>query len=471
MNPLHWSKKKQSKETGDRKRVIEKGTVPKSHASQLQERLALFSGLSDKEVNTLYSLSSIRKLSGDEVLIREGDVDPTVYVILEGKIKLVRNIPGGQEEIAVVGKGAWIGDFGLSGRTAHSNSAVSAGSSGVMALNREILGSLEHRTQLFFYKRLNSLTASKLSQLEEREGAIQQRNWKLVDSLIAWRAGSSLDYGKSETILGIVKKIPRLPLFINRLSAKLMDDESSAQEVADLIKEDPSLVADVLKTVNSPYYGFQQKVSDINSAVLFLGFQELYRIVVAEGVRRAMPSTPEFKTLHSQAVAISHIAFSLSKTMQVGVPVQMATIGLLHNIGRAVVALLKKKNPGLSIVIDAIDHTQMGALLLKEWNLPDGIWKTVGYQAYPEFAPPSKIPSEVLEPAAILYMAGRCFEVFNRKPESEMPLIFFDEYRRILNCRKAFLLDFAAKYALPELQRKRKNLPVFLGELVDRFQQ
>ena len=87
-------------------------------------------------------------------------------------------------------------------------------------------------------------------------------------------------------------------------------------------------MADVLKSINSSYYGLRKKVSDIKNAVLLLGFQELYQLVMSEGLRRTMPDTPDFRALHSEALVISYIAFSLSISSQVGIPVQMATIGM-----------------------------------------------------------------------------------------------------------------------------------------------
>ena len=54
----------------------------------LDARLAFFRGLDKKQIKTLYDLSTIKKLQPGDTLFKEGDIDRTLNVILNGKIKV-----------------------------------------------------------------------------------------------------------------------------------------------------------------------------------------------------------------------------------------------------------------------------------------------------------------------------------------------------------------------------------------------
>jgi len=47
-----------------------------------------------------------------------------------------------------------------------------------------------------------------------------------------------------------------------------------------IIEADVMLTANILKTINSPYYGFKSKISSISQAVTLLGTQQMYSLVI-----------------------------------------------------------------------------------------------------------------------------------------------------------------------------------------------
>ncbi|MCX7934536.1 MAG: HDOD domain-containing protein, partial [Planctomycetota bacterium] len=81
-----------------------------------------------------------------------------------------------------------------------------------------------------------------------------------------------------------LRGLPSLPVFVHKILAALQDEESSAKEVAAIAQEDPSLVAQILKTVNSAQYGLPKRVDDFQRAVALLGSDEVRRIVLAIGL-------------------------------------------------------------------------------------------------------------------------------------------------------------------------------------------
>lgn len=435
--------------------------MKKSVEKNSNERPAQFNGVSEKEINTLYGLASIKKLQPGDILIKKGDIDLTFYVILSGKIRIGK---GGR----LLHPGDWVGGIDFVRQVPFTASAIAAEPSSVMAVNGKTLDALEAKTQLFFFKHLNNLVIEEISRLEGKQKKLVDKNIKLMKDIYRERTKCIADLQQHEIIQNVLKKVPKLPVFATTLANDLMGDRISSKEVSEQITKDPSLVGIVLKTINSAYYGFQKKISDIHHATVLLGFNQLYQLILAEGVRRTMPDIPSFHELHSHCVAMSHISFALSQETRIGKPVQLATIGLMHNLGQIVILLLKKQNPKLAIYIDSIDRAQIGGLLLKSWNLPDVVWKSIEFQFFPEFSLPNNIPEEIRNNVTILYISHLCYEIYQGKSEKELPTTFLDEYKQLLSLQKYSLADIANKHVLPNLDKNVKSLPLPLRQLIEK---
>ncbi|MBU4001936.1 MAG: HDOD domain-containing protein [Proteobacteria bacterium] len=425
---------------------------------------ALFSGLSEKQINQLYSTAIIKKMNREEFLFQKGDKPDNLYIIMEGWLEMMGESKGTPSRVHA-GSVAGLNDFFH--ESTYTESAKAMEPSVIMILSKTAMAILEDPIRAFIYEKIIRNNAAEMIRLKTKSRVFENKVSSLAKSLYSAKTAGVFNYSESDLILNIIKKIPKLPAYTHTLSSRLLDENVSSKEVVDLIKQDPALVADVLKSVNSSYYGLEQKVSDMNSAVLLLGFQSLYQLVVSEGIRRTMPDTADFREIHAQALALSYISFSLSMTAKVGVPVQISTIGLLHNLGESVVSLLKQRNPNLMVFIDALDRPSLGAFLLDGWNFPAIISKTVKYQNFPEFSEPSEIPEDVLQSVAILYISRICYDKLKGVPDQDLPLLYFDEYRNLLKLKDLSLEDITRNNILVDLKKKRDTLPLSLKELIN----
>jgi hypothetical protein len=140
----------------------------------------------------------------------------------------------------------------------------------------------------------------------------------------------------------------------------------------------------------------------------------------------------------------------------------------LHDLGLGVTQLLKDQNPNLAFLLDTLDSAQVGSLLLKAWNLPDIAWQTVEFHSFPEFAPLSKIPEEVLTNVAFLYLAHLCYGLLQGKKEQDLPTTFLEDYKRQLTWEKLSLTAIIRQHLLPGLKKKFNSLPAsFRNVLTD----
>ncbi len=430
----------------------------------------IFKGLNPKALTELYQMATIRKLAPAEVFIKEGETDQALYIVLRGELKVVRYRESRREEIATLKTGDWVGDFTFMRKIPRSASVIAKIHSDVMVIDHPTLDQLSDRTQLFFFKRLNALDVQRINNLVNQQKAQRSIRRQLMQELYRSRAHKTEDYTESEIVSNIIQKVPRLPAYAQSMATKLLENKISTSEVAEIIKNDPSLAGTVMKTINSPFYGFKQKIPDINHAVVLLGFNEIYKMIMAESVRQTLPITDEFQTLYFHSVAISNIAFAVSEVLKVSKPAWMATIGLLHDLGKSVILLLRQQNPKLKMLIDFLDGAKLGALLLREWNLPSSVWQSVEFQSYPEFSMHANIPEGVHESVSLIYLSHLICDTLQGATEDQLPMAFFSSYKHFLNWEDLALSEFMVQKALPEMFRKIDVYPQSMKRLLLDYQ-
>ncbi len=426
------------------------------------EQKVTINGFNEKDTWTLYKTAKIKKLQPDETLIRQGDTVKDLYIILKGKMAAFNN----SNTPMLLNNGGWINASGFIKQTPSRISVRAVEPSSIMILNENIINSLDANIQKLFYKHLNKIIVNDLNRCELIAKEYAETNIRLIKDIYQKCTKGNADLKKSELIQNILKKIPKLPAFAINLVNDLMNKNISFDKISEQIAKDPSLTSIILKRVNSSFYGFHKKISDIHHATVLLGINQLYQLLIAEGIRTTMPDHPSFKEIHLNCVSISHIAFTLSMKTNIAKPVELSTIGLLHNLGQIVILLLKQQNPGIATLIDKLDMAQVGGLLLESWNIPDTIWTTIKYQCFPEFSLPNNIPEDIRNNVALIYMSRICYEIFSGRPKQELPTTFIKQYLRILGLEKYSPDKIAFNIIRPALETKAKVLPVHLKKLI-----
>jgi HD-like signal output (HDOD) protein len=322
---------------------------------------------------------------------------------------------------------------------------------------------VETRTAIL--KALHDAVYTRLESLKQQYEAAQLRETALTNCLEKYRKPLE-KYEQSEIITNIIHNIPRLPLHITHLIELLASDKASAKEVAALAKQDPSLVVDILKTINSPRYNLPREITDVSYAITYLGFNEVYQIAVSRGLMKLIPDSNEFKEVYFHSVFLSYVGAELCQSYDKSQAALLSTIGLLHDIGKTVALLLGKQNPKWSVFIEMLDSAKLGAMLLKQWNIPNRVCRTIEYQAYPTFCHPAKIPSDMRINIALLYVAhvaGDCLHK-GSAPPFEHP--YLSDYLRLLKFDHPGIEEVAKSCILPGLTAKFNLLPDSVRKLI-----
>ena len=108
--------------------------------------------IDEKECGILSGAFELKKLSADEVLLREGEQDDSLYIIIDGDIIATRDAGGGDYVILNhLKSGAIAGAMGFIDGSSHSATLRANKDSHVLALHRDVLeGMIDTHPQLVY---------------------------------------------------------------------------------------------------------------------------------------------------------------------------------------------------------------------------------------------------------------------------------------------------------------------------------
>lgn len=209
---------------------------------------------------------------------------------------------------------------------------------------------------------------------------------------------------RRQEILDSLDRVEKMPTAVQRAITLLNDPEADMGELARVIEHDPGLTSNILRMANSSYFGGVRTITTVREAVVRLGAQHVFKLVMALGVApqarkevRGFGLEPGKLLLHSIAVALA--AEELGRQLSLRAPEHTFTAGLLSNLGKIVLGTFLEidAQPILKLVNEegipfeqaerqvlGIDHAEVGAALLKLWGLPAPIVTVVRHHLTPD---------------------------------------------------------------------------------------
>lgn len=201
----------------------------------------------------------------------------------------------------------------------------------------------------------------------------------------------------------IQTEVPTDSAMIGEVIKIIYSPKSSANDLAQIIECDPPLTAKVLKAANSAYYGQGTTINSIRRAVVTLGFDTIKELVSMVTMSEFFSKTDHKSGIDRQglwihSVAVAKTAQIISNRMFIGRADVAYTVGLLHDIGKIVLALLFPEHYKRVLSLAAskkcriilaerrllnTDHCMVGKVLCELWNLPEDITNAVFYHNDP----------------------------------------------------------------------------------------
>ena len=183
------------------------------------------------------------------------------------------------------------------------------------------------------------------------------------------------------------KNLPTIPTVLAKI-LQLVDQESaSGRELVDVIERDQALTGKMLRLANSAFFGQSRRVATIPRAVVLLGFSTVRNLALGVKVWDSLSTgiaRPRIEELGDHALGVAVATKLISARLRAGDPDEGFTAGLLHDVGRLVLAMKFREHywdaieaAGEDVSPDAIetsafgiDHAEVGSWLLEAWSLP-----------------------------------------------------------------------------------------------------
>jgi putative nucleotidyltransferase with HDIG domain len=243
-----------------------------------------------------------------------------------------------------------------------------------------------------------------------------------------------------------IAAMPSLPTSVFKAMELCNNPQVSPADINQIISLDPVLTGQVLKLLNSAYYGLSQPVTSLVRAIIMLGMNTVKNIILSSTVIRAFAGRKVSLGLnmegfwrHSLCVGVSSKLLARERGIDPCLREEYFTAGLLHDIGKIPLACIRAKEYLLSISAAdmkrislyraenstlGLNHCTVGAMIVDSWKLTGAVGDTIIYHhQYPEESPCRDILFNV---AAANYFAVSSEIGFSgdRWPEEIPPLVW-----------------------------------------------
>lgn len=184
---------------------------------------------------------------------------------------------------------------------------------------------------------------------------------------------------------------------ISTVARKVLDlissDSTTSAVLGEALSKDQSLAAHILKIANSAFYNLSREITNLPMAVSVLGLRNLrdqVMVATARGSYKRFGITEKMLWTHSVASGIGSRLIARRFFPQL---VEDAFIcGLLHDVGKVILnnecpeefseVMMLTYNEGLTYVqaetqVFGYTHTQLGAMVSRNWNYPHVITETI----------------------------------------------------------------------------------------------
>ena len=227
--------------------------------------------------------------------------------------------------------------------------------------------------------------------------------------------------GRKREIISKMNSFPSMSGIAAKVLKLLDDPRSSAGQVEQLLKQDPSLTANLLKLTNSAYFGIPSKIGSVRHAIAMMGWKKVTKLVMAACVNaitdREIPGyglPPGMLWEHSVAVSVA--AEGLMRELKVAESDEIFTAALLHDLGKLILGgFVEKELDEIEMAaakgipfqmaeqeVLGTDHAEIGALMLESWSFPSQLVNAVRWHHDPDSAPETSPMIDIVHVSNVL---------------------------------------------------------------------
>jgi len=218
-----------------------------------------------------------------------------------------------------------------------------------------------------------------------------------------------------QKIVSRIDVLPSIPIVYDEIMRELSNPSASAQSLALIIEKDISMTTQILKFVNSAFFGVFTRVKSPVQAITLLGIDTIKTLALSYEIFKLfnpasdVKFSPERIWKHSQRTAQYAKAIAAQLKGEIHTQNDAYMAGFLHDIGKLVMVaklpeiykevlklmdIMKLSQAQAEIGLMNVSHAEIGAYLLGLWGFADPITQAVALHHDPDhFSSTKFIPS------------------------------------------------------------------------------
>ncbi|MGB3212565.1 MAG: GGDEF domain-containing protein [Desulforhopalus sp.] len=198
-------------------------------------------------------------------------------------------------------------------------------------------------------------------------------------------------------------ELPTLPTVASKLITLTSKEDTTLADIGDLVSQDISLSAKILKVSNSAFYSFPQQIGSIKQAVSILGMNAVRSLVLSFSFLTMKAGKVEtrfnFEKFWEKSLASAVTAKLILENVKGADTEEVFISGLLQNLGELILARsfpkeydevlqsIEEKHLDIFTAEEAvfgINHTIVGTEVAKRWGFPEILYTPIRYHHHPD---------------------------------------------------------------------------------------
>ncbi|MCD6319739.1 MAG: HDOD domain-containing protein [Candidatus Desulfofervidaceae bacterium] len=246
----------------------------------------------------------------------------------------------------------------------------------------------------------------------------------------------------------VLERLPTFPRVVQEAWKLMQRPNVSPEAISEVIGKDIALTAKVLKLVNSPFYGFPNRIASLKHAIILLGLNTIRGLLISTVVFGEI--TPPLMEIWEHACECATTAGIIARRLGSKASDEMTVAGLLHDMSKAFLKVyfpdldaqieaVKKRNKCVDLSAEreilGLGHDVINLWMAEKWHFPASLKEALAYhhqvgkaKEHPQFA-------------AVVNLADVLIHIYRLKPGKELIPEIDAETCRILNLSPEFLLE------------------------------
>ncbi len=209
-----------------------------------------------------------------------------------------------------------------------------------------------------------------------------------------------------QDVLAVLERCDDLPVLapvVQQALALLMRDDFDWREVAEILSRDERLTARLLRLANSAITGLRRRVTNLVTALRFLGARPVINLLLTLSVRPLLRVSAEYD-LWRHSLGCALLARVLAQRVGQWDAEDAFAATLLHDLGKSLLwhyfpqsahralAIARRQGCPLFVaeqLVFGVSHAEVGGWLLRRWRLPSPLPETVATHHEPLSSPSS----------------------------------------------------------------------------------